>query len=255
MHFTDTHTHPYTEQFSHDRDAAMLRAIQDGVTRMIVPNCSPDTIRPVKVLAEEYPDNVRIAMGLHPTDINPECWQEQLAATIGELQRGGYIAVGEVGMDLYWEKKYVDIQMQVFDRQLQVASELNLPVIIHCREALPQTLEVVKGHPKVRCDFHCFTGTTADVEAIRTLGDYYFGIGGVLTYKNSGLKDTLPAIGIERILLETDAPYLAPVPWRGKRNEPAYIVATAQAVADTLQIPITEVAARTAKNSVDLFGF
>lgn len=257
MFLIDTHTHPYVRQFDNDRDAVMQRAIASGVRKMIVPNCAPDTISPLKALAARYPDVVYMAMGLHPTDIDPENWQEDLQIITDELKAASdnYIAIGEIGMDLYWDKSYTDIQMQVFDRQLSLAGELRLPVIIHCREALDQTLEVLSGHPDVRCDFHCFTGNTEDVEAIRRLGDHYFGIGGVVTFRNSSaLREALPVIGLDRILLETDAPYLAPVPWRGKRNEPAYIHYTADCVATTMGETVEKICEVTSENAKNLFG-
>lgn len=256
IRFTDTHTHPYTDAFACDADAAMQRAFNAGVTRMILPNCSVDTIAPMRALAARYPQHTRMAMGIHPSDISAD-WHATVDVAMDELRshRDDYVAVGEVGIDLYWDHDNADQQMQAFAAQLQTACELALPVIIHCREGLAQTLSVLQDFPEVRCNFHCFGGSVEDVRAIRRLGDHYFGIGGVVTFKNSGLAAVLPEIGIDRILLETDAPYLAPVPHRGKRNEPAYIPLTATRVADALGVCITEVAARTATNSEALFGF
>jgi TatD DNase family protein len=145
--------------------------------------------------------------------------------------------------------------MVVFDNQLSLANELNLPIIIHCREGLDQVLEIIKAYPTVKAVFHCFSGTAEDISKIRAIGDYYFGIGGVVTFKSSKLRELLPAIGLERILLETDSPYLAPVPHRGKRNESSFIVSTAAYIAQSLNTDVETVAKITSKNSIDLFGF
>lgn len=256
LHFTDTHTHPYLHNFASDIADVMRRAQAAGVNRMIVPNCSVDSIEPVRAFAAMFADRTRMAMGIHPSDISDN-WHDTVDVAIAELRKhpGEYVAVGEVGIDLFWDPDKGDEQMQAFAAQMSVAAELALPVIIHCRNGLNETLEVLQDFPGVPCDFHCFGGSVKDVEAIRRQGDHYFGIGGVVTFKNSGLASVLPEIGLDRILLETDAPYLAPVPYRGKRNEPAYVCLTAAQVAFALDMDIAEVAEKTAANSLRLFGF
>ena len=249
----DTHTHLYLPEFDSDRRDVMDRAVSAGVGRMLFSNVDLGTIAPMKSLRSEYPDITLMAMGLHPTEIS-ERWREDLAVIQDELDRDDYVAVGEIGIDLYWDKTYRKEQMEALACQLDWAVSRQMPVIIHCREGLTETLDVLADFGgKVRGVFHSFGGTVADVEQIRRCGDFYFGINGIVTFKNSGLKDVLPEIGVSRILLETDAPYLAPVPYRGKRNESAYIVNTAQTVALSLSTEVDEVADITTKNAENLF--
>ncbi|MDE6377461.1 MAG: TatD family hydrolase, partial [Duncaniella sp.] len=231
MTLIDTHTHLYLPEFDADRDEVMTRALDSGITTMIFPNVDLTTVSPMKELHGRYPHCTLMAMGLHPTEVTTD-WRETLARIETEFHSGGYIAVGEIGIDLYWDKTYEKEQMDVFHRQVATAVEADLPVIIHCREGLDQALEVLQDfRGKARGVFHSFGGSTTDVELIRREGDYHFGINGIVTFKNSRLREVLPAIGAGRIVLDTDAPYLAPVPLRGKRNETAYIVNTAEAVA------------------------
>jgi TatD DNase family protein len=256
MQFTDTHSHIYLPEFEDDRAAVVQRALDANVSHMILPNIDISSIPQMKALAAQYPDNMRMAMGLHPSEVYDN-YVEVLSTIMQELRNNtsDYVAVGEVGIDLYWDKTYEQQQMIVFEQQLSVAEEFNLPVIIHCRDGQSQALEVLSGHPTVKAVFHCFGGTEQDVEQIRAVGDYYFGIGGVVTFKNSKLRNVLPAIGIDRILLETDAPYLAPVPHRGKRNESSFVVSTAAHIAQALDTDIESVANATSQNSLSLFGF
>ena len=191
--------------------------------------------------------------GLHPTEVK-EGWQTELAFIEQDIRAGCYSAVGEVGIDLYWDKTFEREQMRALDRQLSVASELGLPVIIHCREGLDRVLEVMQGHRGVGAVFHSFGGTVGDVERICSVGDYYFGINGIVTFKNSTLRDVLPAIPRERILTETDAPFLAPVPFRGRRNESAMIAYVVEAVAHSLSITPREADMLTAANARRFFN-
>jgi TatD DNase family protein len=256
MQFTDTHSHIYLPEFEEDRAAVVQRALDANVSRMILPNIDISSIPQMKTLAAQYPDNMRMAMGLHPSEVYDN-YAEVLSTIMQDLRNNtsDYVAVGEVGIDLYWDKTYEQQQMIVFEQQLTVAEEFNLPVIIHCRDGQSQALEVLSEHPTVKAVFHCFGGTEQDVEQIRAVGDYYFGIGGVVTFKNSKLRNVLPAIGIDRILLETDAPYLAPVPHRGKRNESSFVVSTAAHIAQALDTDIESVANASSQNSLSLFGF
>lgn len=233
---TDTHTHLYMPDFEADGggEAAVRRALAAGVGHMIFPNVDLESVAPMLGLAKKFPDAVSCAMGLHPTELGDD-WQARLAAVMELLGDGdGYVAVGEVGIDLYWDNTGRDRQMQALDIQAGRAGELGLPLIIHCREGLDETLEVLSGHSHVQAVFHSFGGTKADVERIRAAGDYYFGINGIVTFKNSSLREVLPAIGVDRLLLETDSPYLAPVPKRGRRNESSYLPYIAAHVADNL---------------------
>lgn len=252
----DTHTHLYLDEFASEKAETVRRAIDAGVGKMIFPNVDLSTIAPMKSLHAEFPDNTFMAMGLHPTEVNSE-WKHDLDLVKAELDAGGndYIAVGEIGIDLYWDKTYRNEQMQVFSIQVDWAVERDLPVIIHCREGLDEVLEILDSKPiKPKAVFHSFGGTVEDVERIRCSGDFYFGINGIVTFKNSKLGEVLPAIGADRILLETDAPYLAPVPHRGRRNESAYIVHTAAKIADALGLSADKVAEITTANATRLFG-
>lgn len=256
MMLVDTHTHLYLPEFDADRHEVMDRAIESGVEKMIFPNVDLGTIAPMRALHEAWPSNTFMAMGLHPTEVNAE-YKNQISQVLAELDgnAGDYVAVGEIGIDLYWDKTYRREQMEAFDTQVGWAVERDLPVIIHCREGLDETLEVLQNYNgRVKGVFHSFGGTQADVEAVRRVGDFYFGVNGIVTFKNCNLRDTLPAIGLDRILLETDAPYLAPVPHRGKRNETAYITKTAEAVANAFGITPEAVAGATTHNASMLFG-
>lgn len=261
---TDTHTHLYLPEFSIEGQpegsyegqcAAVDRAVAAGVGCMIFPNVDLSTIGPMRAVHAMRPDVTYMAMGLHPTEVN-ETWHEALAATDAEMANhpSDYVAVGEIGIDLYWDRTYETAQMEVFDRQLALASRLDLPVIIHCRDAQDQVLEVLQARRNIKAVFHSFGGTTTDVEAIRRIGDYYFGINGIVTFKNSRVADTIPAIGIDRIVTETDSPYLAPVPYRGKRNESAFITYVNERLSDALGMPPSEISAAADLNARKLFN-
>lgn len=251
----DTHTHLYLEEFQPTPEDAVRRAIDLGVGLMVFPNVDLNTIEPMKRLCFQFPENIVMAMGLHPTEVN-ENWQSDLSVIQNELLNGNYVAIGEVGIDLYWDKTYREEQKQVLDIQLQWAVERQLPVILHCREGLDDILEVMdkRSGNLPQCVFHSFGGTADDVMRIRERGDFYFGINGIVTFKNSKLREVLSVIGIDRILLETDAPYLAPVPHRGKRNESSYIVHTAAYIANELSLTLDQVKQVTSQNARRFFN-
>ncbi len=260
MGLIDTHTHLYLTEFSEDSatvtgDSVVRRALDAGVDHLVFPNVDLSTVEPMLALAEAFPGCTSMAMGLHPTEVG-ENYEDALSKIMAILteQRRRFVAVGEIGIDLYWDKTYRAEQIAVFEKQCQAAIDLDLPIIIHCREGLDETLQVVSQFPTLRGVFHSFGGTVDDVARIREIGDYYFGVNGIVTFKNSKLRDVLPTIGLNRILLETDSPYLAPVPYRGKRNESAYIVSTAHCVADALGVPYDVVAEQTSGNARNLFG-
>ncbi len=251
----DTHTHLYLDEFQPSPREVVVHAIDTGVEMMIFPNVDLNTIAPMKLLHNEFPFNTRMAMGLHPTEI-ASTWQCDLKTIENELNNNNdrYVAIGEIGIDLYWNKTYRNEQMQALKTQFQWAVKRNKPVIIHCREGLDEILDVLDEMPiKPQGVFHSFGGTIEDIAKIRSRGDFYFGINGIVTFKNSKLREVLPEIGIDRILLETDAPYLAPVPHRGKRNESAYIIHTAAHIAQHLSITAEEVSAITTANARHLF--
>lgn len=252
----DTHTHLYLDDFAPENDAVVERAIAAGVDKLVFPNVDASTVAPMRELHERYPNNTFMAIGLHPTEVNADDIEAQLRFVNNELSAhpDEYIAIGEIGIDLYWDKQYRGQQMDVLSSQMNMAASRNLPVIIHCRDGLDEVLEVINGLDKVpQGVFHSFGGTVEDVARIREFGDFYFGINGIVTFKNSRLRDVLPAIGVDRILLETDAPYLAPVPLRGRRNESTYIIHTAGYVANTLGISNSELDLITTANAERLF--
>lgn len=254
--FIDTHTHLYLDEFLPTPADAVDRAIAAGVEKMIFPNVDLTTIEPMKRLQSQFPANVSMAMGLHPTEVK-DTWKKDLDVVEKELNSiVAYVAVGEVGIDLYWDKTFIKEQKEVFDIQMQWACQKNLPVIIHCREGLDEILDVMDSRKEnlPMCIFHSFGGDNEDVERIRHRGDFYFGINGIVTFKNSKLKDVLSTISIDRILLETDAPYLAPVPHRGKRNESAYIIHTAAYIASAMGLTLQEVETRTTLNAKTVFN-
>ena len=254
MYLIDTHTHVYDHQFSLDRNEAMQRALDAGVGMMLLPNVDASTIVPMLELHEQYPDCTRVMMGLQPEEVK-EDYKDVLSQMEMELERGIYVGVGEVGLDFYWDATFEKEQLDAFETQLDWAKQLHLPLSIHCRNAFDKMVKILehKQDGGLRGIMHCFTGTEDEAKVYLELG-FHLGLGGVTTYKNCGVKDFLPKLPLDRIVLETDAPYLAPVPCRGKRNEPAFLVHTAQKIADILQIPVEELASATTENAKVLFG-
>lgn len=251
----DSHTHIYMEEFDTDRNDVITRAIKAGVHQMILPNVDAESIEPLHKTIAQYPQ-CHAAMGLHPTSVTAD-FHSQLSTIRSLFDSHHYCAVGEIGIDLYWDKTFRNEQCEAFATQIEWAHQLGLPIIIHSREAFDTTLEVLQQFPKdsVRGVFHSFTGTALQVAEIREkVGDFYFGINGIVTFKNAHLEELVTAIGIERILLETDAPYLAPTPHRGKRNEPTYIPYMAARIAQILNTTIEEVDNATTHNTRTLFG-
>lgn len=251
VNLIDTHSHPY-----YDTDSALFveEALKAGVTKIVTPNVDIDSIEPMKRLADAFPQNIFMAMGLHPTEVNDNA-EEILERIMSELKHyPRYIAIGEIGIDLYWDKTFKDKQMQIFDRQLAEATKADLPVIIHCREALSETLEVLENHKNISAVFHSFGGNATDVERILAQNQrYMFGINGIVTFKNSSLRETIPVIPSENLLLETDSPYLAPVPFRGKTNRSAYLPYIARSVADAKKMSVDDIALLTTNNAKAFF--
>ena len=254
MYLIDTHTHVYDHQFSLDRNEAMQRALGAGVKMMLLTNVDASTITPMLELYEQFPDCTRVMMGLQPEEVK-EDYKQVLNLMEKELEKGIYVGVGEVGLDFYWDATFEKQQLDAFETQLDWAKQLHLPLSIHCRNAFDKMVKILehKQDGGLRGIMHCFTGTEEEARVYLGLG-FHLGLGGVTTYKNCGVKDYLPNLPLERIVLETDAPYLAPVPCRGKRNEPAFLVHTAQRIADILQMPVEELAAATTANAKSLFS-
>lgn len=251
----DTHTHIYLEEFDEDRDQVMQRAFDAGVDFLIFPNVDFDTFHAMQELHNKYPKNTAMAMGLHPTSVGND-FEITLMRTLEEIDKGGYVAVGEIGMDLYWDKTFAEQQKIVLQEQLRKASELSLPAIIHCREALKEIAEVFDScdFALPRMVFHSFTGTANEIRTLRNYGDFYFGFNGIATFKNSHIEDTIREATPDRVLLETDSPYLAPVPYRGKRNESAFLPKVAEKLALVFDMPIDDLIKKTTDNTHDLFN-
>ena len=254
--FVDTHTHLYLDDFLPSRETIVENAFAAGVEKLIFPNVDLTTIGPMNDLRDRFPDKIFMAMGLHPTEIGA-AWEADLAKIESELSASieKYVAIGEIGIDLYWDRSYREQQLIAFSRQVDWAISRDLPVIIHCRDGLDEILTVLTEKAgKVRGVFHSFGGTAEDVRRIRETGDFYFGINGIVTFKNSKLGDTLPEIGLDRILLETDSPYLAPVPYRGKECVPYYVKETFKEIQKILNIEETELCDTIFNNSKKFFS-
>ncbi len=251
----DTHSHIYSEEFDTDIELVIERAISAGINHIHLPNIDLESIDRLNTLHNKYPNHTSISMGLHPTSVDAD-YRKTLDAIIAELNSNRYIAIGEIGIDLYWDKTFIAEQKIVFSEQLKLAYKLDLPVIIHCREALAEILEVFSTMRSElpRGVFHSFTGTVEQVREIREYGDFYFGINGVVTFKKSTIPTILTEIGLDRLLLETDAPYLTPAPHRGKRNESSYLQYIAQKIADTLEQPLSIIEKITDQNARNLFN-
>ncbi|MFD2572218.1 TatD family hydrolase [Spirosoma soli] len=257
MQLIDTHAHIYDEQFEQDRDAMLDRAEAQQISQIWMPNCARETVPGLMALAEQYPERCLPMMGLHPAYVN-DTYEDELAAVEDQLNRNAFMAVGEIGLDFYWDMTFVDQQFRAFETQLRWASEQKLPVSMHTRSghdrnAFAEAADLIEklALPDLTGIFHCFVGTLDEARRAIELG-FKLGIGGVSTFKNGGLDKVLPHVGLEHLVLETDAPYLAPVPHRGKRNEAAYIRLIAQRVADLKQISIDDVARHTTANAVSL---
>ncbi|MDO3693940.1 TatD family hydrolase [Wenyingzhuangia sp. chi5] len=254
MIFTDTHTHLNSEQFDEDRNEMIQRAIKAGVKRLFIPSVDSNYTQSMFNVAETFPNNVHLMMGVHPTHIK-ENYKEELAIAREWLETGKFVAVGEIGIDLYWDDTYINQQKQAFKTQIQWAKELGLPINIHCRNAFKEVFEILEEEKsdKLFGIFHCFTGTLEDAKKAIEY-NLKLGIGGVATFKNGKIDQFLSEIPLEHIVLETDAPYLAPTPFRGKRNESVYVINVAEKLATIYQKSLKEIAAITTQNSIDIYG-
>ena len=249
----DTHTHIYVDAFDDDRDEAIKRAMSAGVSQLILPAIDSKTTAIMHEVKRNYSGYVHLMMGLHPTHVGLNA-DEELTHVKEQLDAHSFVAVGEIGMDLYWDKTYQSQQQEAFYRQINWALAADLPIVIHCRDAFAPVFEVLEGFKdaRLRGVFHCFTGTKADAQRALEL-NFYLGIGGVVTFKNGKIDQFLSDFPIEKMLLETDSPYLAPTPYRGKRNESAYLPIVADKMAKLFEISVAEIARITSKNAKQLF--
>lgn len=251
---TDTHTHLYSEQFNDDRKEIIARAKEKGVSRFFIPAIDSSYTENMLQLEKEYPKDVFLMMGLHPTSVK-ENYKEELTHVKEWIDKRDFYAIGEIGIDLYWDKSFLKQQQEAFKTQIQWAKEKNLPIVIHCREAFDEIFEVLETEKdeKLRGIFHCFTGTKEQAEQAISY-NMKLGIGGVVTFKNGKIDRFLNQIDLQHIVLETDAPYLSPTPYRGKRNESSYIINVVDKLVDIYSLSFDELATITTENSKAIFG-
>ena len=254
MYFVDTHTHIYDKEFDADRTELVQRAVENGVQMMLLPNVDVTTVVPMLDTFGQFPEHCRVMMGLQPEEVHDD-YKQVLARIEKELERDIYIGVGEIGLDFYWDAIFEKQQIEAFEVQLDWAKQLGLPLSIHCRNAFEKMVKILekKQDGGLRGVMHCFNGTLDEAKTYLDLG-FHLGLGGVITYKSCHVRDFLAELPLDRIVLETDAPYLAPVPHRGKRNEPVFLVDTAHKIAEILNITIEQVASATTNNAKSLFN-
>ena len=252
--FTDTHTHLYSEEFEQDRGEMIQRAINAGVSRFFIPAIDSTCTQAMYDLEQDFPENVFLMMGLHPTYVKDN-FEAELAHVASELAKRKFYAIGEIGIDLYWDKTHLKEQQIAFRQQIQWAKQYKLPIVIHCREAFDEIFEILEEEksPELFGIFHCFSGTYE--QALQAISyNMLLGIGGVVTFKNGKIDQFLDRIDLQHIVLETDSPYLAPIPFRGKRNESSYVVNVAAKLATVYNLSVTEIAQITTENSKRVFG-
>lgn len=251
--FIDSHTHLYLEQFSNDRDEVIQRAIGEEVSKMFLPNIDVRTIVPMLELVDRFPENCFPMMGLHPTSVK-EDYQDVLEEIKSHLDKRKFIAIGEIGIDLYWDKTFINEQKEAFSMQIEWAKKLQLPIVIHARDSFNEIFEVLDNiwEEGLTGVFHSFSGDLQQAEKALSY-QFYLGINGIVTFKNSALADIVAKVPVERILLETDAPFLSPAPLRGKRNESCNILHIAKKISEIYNLSLSQLAEITSKNALNLF--
>ena len=254
MRFIDTHAHLYSSPLNENRELIIQNAINNGIDPLIMPAIVSDTLESVLELEAAYPNNCIAMMGLHPCSVKDNV-QQELDIVEAQLKKRKFIAIGEIGLDYYWDKTFIQQQIEAFTIQMQWALEKQLPIVIHTRNAMGETIEAVKPFAKkgLRGIFHCFSGSQESAQQIISMG-FHLGLGGVLTYKNAAVAEAIKEIPMSHLVLETDSPYLSPVPYRGKTNEPAFMIEVAKKLAEIKNIPLQEVAAITTNNAKEVFG-
>ncbi len=255
MNIIDTHTHLYVKEFDTDRDEAIQNAISSGVTKMILPGINSSYIKIQNQLAKDYPLNCFPAIGLHPSDVKDD-FSSEIQIVEKELRTKKYIAVGEIGIDLYWDKTFIKQQKNAFEQQIILAKEYKLPIIIHVREAFDEVFEIVDklNDSDLTGIFHSFTGNSEQANKIIEYGGFKIGINGIVTFKNSGLDKIVQPIDLKHLVLETDSPYLSPVPKRGKRNESSHLIYIAEKIAEIKNISLDKLEEITNRNAIEIFG-
>jgi TatD DNase family protein len=254
MTYIDTHAHLYSDAFEEDRSDMIQRALDAGVNKLFLPNIDEASIEGMETLVEKYPGVCYSMMGIHPCDVQKD-WQAQMQRIQQFFKPERHIAIGEIGIDLYWDKSLQEEQTASFRAQIQWAKSVQLPIVIHCRDSFDEIFAVLdeENDDHLSGIFHCFTGTAEQGRRILDYGGFKLGIGGVVTFKNSGLDKAIAELGPEHLVLETDAPYLTPTPYRGKRNESAYIPLIAEKLSSIFSIDEKEIGNITSRNALEIF--
>ena len=254
MQIIDTHTHLYLKQFNEDVDMVIARSINSGIDKFIFPAIDSSHMKEMHFLQNKYPSNIYLMSGLHPVYVK-ENYKQELDLVVQNLDNHNYVAIGEIGIDLYWDKTFLKQQQEAFEFQIRLAISNDLPIVIHCREGFDEIFEILDAEKctKLRGVFHCFTGTLDQANRAIRLG-FKLGIGGVVTFKNGGLDKFINQIDLQHLVLETDAPYLSPVPFRGKRNESSYITYVLSKLSELYEISEIEIAKATTKNAIKIFN-
>ena len=255
MNFIDTHTHLFASEFKDDIDIVVKNAINSGVSKMLLPNIDSSTTNNMLQLCNKYPQHCFPMIGLHPCSVKKDNIEKEILHVEEMLNKNKFIAIGEIGLDLYWDKSTLSYQKVAFESQIKLAKKYQLPIVIHVRDSFNEAIEIVEklNNENLSGVFHCFTGNIQEAERIINLENFYLGIGGVVTFKNGGINKIINQISLDNIILETDSPYLTPTPFRGKRNESKYLVNIAQKMSEIYEIDINEIANKTSSNAINLF--
>ena len=255
MNFIDTHTHLFASEFDNDIDIVIKNALDNGISKMLLPNIDSTTTTKMLQLCDKYPNNCYPMVGLHPCSIKKDNLEKEISHVEQMLSQNKFIAVGEIGLDLYWDKSTLDLQKIAFESQIELAKKYQLPIVIHVRDSFDEAIEIVERLNDYNLSgvFHCFTGNLEEAQRIINLNNFYLGIGGVVTFKNGGINKIINQVSLDRIILETDSPYLSPTPFRGTRNESKYLLNIAHKMAELYNIDIEDIAKKTTKNAIDLF--
>ncbi|MDC1024773.1 TatD family hydrolase [Flavobacteriales bacterium] len=255
MKFIDTHTHLFASEFKDDIDIVVKNAINIGVSKMLLPNIDSSTTNNMLQLCNKYPQHCFPMIGLHPCSVKKDNIDKEILHVEEMLNKNKFIAIGEIGLDLYWDKSTLSYQKVAFESQIKLAKKYQLPIVIHVRDSFNEAIEIVEklNNENLSGVFHCFTGNIQEAERIINLQNFYLGIGGVVTFKNGGINKIINQISLDNIILETDSPYLTPTPFRGKRNESKYLVNIAQKMSEIYEIDINEIANKTSSNAINLF--
>ena len=255
MNFIDTHTHLFASEFDNDIDIVIKKALDNAISKMLLPNIDSTTTTKMLQLCDKYPNNCYPMVGLHPCSIKKDNLEKEISHVEQMLSQNKFIAVGEIGLDLYWDKSTLDLQKIAFESQIELAKKYQLPIVIHVRDSFDEAIEIVERLNDYNLSgvFHCFTGNLEEAQRIINLNNFYLGIGGVVTFKNGGINKIINQVSLDRIILETDSPYLSPTPFRGTRNESKYLLNIAHKMAELYNIDIEDIAKKTTKNAIDLF--